>query len=465
MGNTALGFYGLNLAATQKYSSISYSLHNDIGYLARAIYAYRNTYHFNASVRRDGSSVFGADKKWGTFPAVGIAWTASNEKFMQGVKGLDYLKLKLSWGINGNQSLSPYGTLSTLNVGKSGNIAAFFDNQVAWGQSVATLGNTALGWENTESLNYGFEADFLKSRIHLEVDAYNSKTTNQIFTRNVPVMGSGITSQRATMGRVDNWGIEAVLTTKNVETRDFNWNTTVTFTMNRNKLVELYGDGQDDISNSLFLGHSLGTIYGYKWIGVVQETDTDYMAANGAKPGDAMYENVDGSADGKITATDRTILGNSKDNFRMSMQNVLSFRRWQLYVLFNGTFSGNGYGLARNNMAYLTDEGYANRNTLNHPFWTPEKPSNIYPRYDFSDNSRFTALQPYGFVRLQEANLSYTFNPDNLKKAGIKALKFYVSGSNLYFIAPGWVGSDPEIRSYSSAQLPRTVTFGANITF
>ena len=464
VGNTTLGFYGLSLAASQSFSDITYTLHNDVGYLARAMYAFRNTYHINASVRRDGSSVFGADKKWGVFPAVGVAWTTSSEPFFKKVRGIDYLKLKASWGINGNQSLAPYGTLSTLSVGKSGGIASFFDGDVAWGQSVAALGNTALGWEQTESFNYGFEADFLKSRIHLEVDAYNSKTTNQIFTRNVPVMGSGITSQRATMGRVDNWGIEAVLQTKNIDARNFKWTTRTTFTMNRNKLVELYGDGEDDITNSLFLGESLGSIYGYKWIGIVQETDTDYMAANGAKPGDAMYANIDGSADGKITADDRTILGNGKDNFRMSMQNTFSFKNWQLYVLLNGIFGGNGFGLARNNMAYLTFEGYANRNTLSHPFWTPENPSNIYPSYNFSDD-RFTALQSYGFVRLQEANLSYTFNRDKLKKAKISSLKLYLSGSNLFFFAPYWVGSDPEIRSYSSAQLPRTVTFGVNITF
>ena len=102
-----------------------------------------------------------------------------------------------------------------------------------------------------------------------------------------------------------------------------------------------------------------------------------------------------------------------------------------LYFLVNGTFGGRGYGLARNNMAYLTDEGYANRNTLDHPFWTAERPSNIYPSYNFSDNERL-ALQSYGFVRLQEVNLSYNFNPAFLQKARISALKLYVSGSNLF---------------------------------
>ncbi|MBQ6578294.1 MAG: TonB-dependent receptor [Bacteroidales bacterium] len=464
VGNTNLGFYGLNLGAVQKYNSISYSLHNDIGYLARAIYAYRNTYHINLSVRRDGSSVFGSENKWGIFPAAGIAWTVSNEPFFK-VNGINNLKLKVSWGKNGNQSLSPYGTLSTMNVGKSGGISSFFDEQVYWGQSVSTLGNAALGWETTTSFNYGLEGDFLKERIHLEVNGYKSRTTNQIFSRAVPVMGSGITSQRATMGRVDNWGIEADLTSTNIRKKNFSWTTSLTFSMNRNKLVDLYGNGEDDIPNSLFLGKSLGAIYGYKWIGIVQETDTDYMAVNGSKPGDAKYANVDGSADGKITESDRMILGYGKDNFRMSMRNTFTMGSFQLYFLLNGTFGGNGFGLASNNMAYQTYEGYANRNTLNHPFWTPEKPSNKYPSYTFSDNSRFTALQSYGFVRLQEANLSYRLPASVVEKLKLASARVFVSGSNLFFIAPHWVGSDPEVRSYSSAQLPRTFTFGASVTF
>ena len=202
------------------------------------------------------------------------------------------------------------------------------------------------------------------------------------------------------------------------------------------------------VPNSLFLGKSLGAIYGYKWIGIVQETDTDYMAANGSKPGDAMYANLDGSADGKITETDREILGYRKDNFRMSMsmRNTFTLGAVQLYFLLNGTFGGNGYGLAQNNMAYQTYEGYANRNTLDHPFWTPEKPSNKYPSYSFSDNSRFTALQSYGFVRLQEANISYRLPSSVVERIKIASARVFVSGSNLFFIAPHWVGSDPEVR-------------------
>ncbi len=464
LGNTTLGFYGLNNAETQKYDNISYTLHTDVGYLARANYSYDNKYHFNASFRRDGSSVFGMDQKWGNFPAVGAAWTISDEKFMKGASNwLDYLKLKASWGINGNQSLSPYGTLSRVEMGIAGGHTGYFGGQPIFGQALTTLGNPTLGWETTESWNFGFEADFFKRRLHWEVDAYTSKTTDQIFNRTIPVMGSGITRQSATMGQVNNWGIESVIRAGLIQKRDLRWDATLNFTMNRNKLVELYGDGQDDITNNLFIGESLGAIYGYVWDGVVNEDDKEYIEANGVTPGDIQNKDLDG--DGKITPADRTILGFNKEAFRMSLSTNLSYKGWNLYVLFNGVFSGGRYGKATNNNAYMSyTEGMIYLNTIDHPFWTPENKSEIYPKPWNAQGSLY-AIHNYGFVRLQDLSLSYTFNGPKFKKAGIQSLQLYVTGNNLFFIAPDWKYSDPEVRSIQSQQLRRTYTFGLNIRF
>lgn len=464
IGNTNLGVYGLNNAATQTISSISSSKENVVGYLGRINYAFRNTYHINASVRRDGSSTFGEGKKWGVFPAVGLAYTISNEGFMRNVAWLNNLKLKASWGKNGTASLNPYGTLSTMRMGIAGRMPYLFDNAPIYAQELSQLGNPLLAWTTTESFNFGFESDFLNRRVHLEIDVYKSKTTDQTFNRTIPVMTNGQTSQTSTMGRVDNTGIEAVLNTTNLQQGNFTWTSGVIFTLNRNKLVELYGDGQDDIPNSLFLDKSLGAIYGYRWIGIVQEDDTEYIAANGAAPGDAMYANVDGDAGGVITSADREILGYDKENFRMSMTHTLNYKNLQLYILINGVFGGGGYGLNRNNMAYLSYEGYQNRNTLDHPFWTEEDPSDTYPSVWYSD-AKFAALQSYGFVRLQDVNLSYSIPSQLIQKVRINSVKVYVSGRNLWFYAKEWTGSDPEVRNYSRAQLQRTFTFGINVGF
>ncbi|MBQ8069362.1 MAG: TonB-dependent receptor [Bacteroidales bacterium] len=463
LGNTSLGINRLADAAVHHVTAPTYSLHTDVGYLARVIYSYKNKYHFNASFRRDGSSVFGSEHKWGNFPAVGVAWTISDEGFMKSSSSwLDYLKLKASWGKNGNQSLSPYGTLSRMSMGKSGGFTYFFGDSPIFGQTLSTLGNPNLGWETTTSFNAGFEADFWGRRLHWEVDAYKSKTTDQIFNRTVPVMGAGITSQSATMGQVNNWGIESTLNIQTMRRKDFTWNTVFNFTMNRNKLVELYGDGEDDIPNNLFLGKSLGAIYGYNWIGVVQETDSEYIAANGARPGDAMYEDIDGN--GQITPDDRRILGYDKEAFRLSMGNTITWKDLTLYFVFNGIFSSKMYGKASNNLAYLSYEGMQYTNMFDHPYWTKENKSQKYPAPAYNDG-KFNALDSYGFVRLQDVQLSYNVKTNFLSRMGVKSLQAYVSGRNLFFIAPDWKFSDPEVRSGRSQQLARTYTLGVNIRF
>lgn len=471
LGNSTLGVNGLTYAATQKITNIDNTKHNDIGYLGRLSYNYNDTYHLSASIRRDGSSVFGVNNKWGNFPAVGLAWTVSNEAFMEKVPVINYLKIKASWGKNGNQALNPYQTLSTIALGQKGGYNYPFGNTstVSWGQRISSLGNADLGWETTEAINYGFDMGLMNDRLHVEFDGYFSKTTDQIFNRTVPVMGNGITSMMATMGQVDNWGIEATISSKNMKTKNFEWNSALTFYMNRNKLKELYGDGKDDISNSLFLGKSLGAIYGYKAIGIVQENDAEYIAANNAVAGDVKFANINNSEDGKITSDDRTILGYAKENFRMSLSNTINYKNFELYFLFTGVFGGNGYGRSVNIYAYRTASDVVFDNNLNHGWWTAENKSDKYPRVAYSDG-RYTPTQNYGFVRLQDISLSYTFHQQWVKNLKINGLKVYAAAKNV-FTFTGWDGGDPEIQQtlgsgYSYGYpLASTYSFGVNLTF
>lgn len=452
-GNTLLGWYALGNASVQTVDSPTYSLHTDVGYLARLIYSYKDTYHFNASFRRDGSSVFGKDNKWGNFPAIGAAWTISNEKFMDGIDWLNVLKLKLSWGKNGAQTLSPYGTLSTISMAQGGGISSYYDGSIHWGQTITALGNPELGWQTTSSWNGGFEAEAFKGRVSLDVNAYKSKTTDQIFNRNIPIMSSGITTQKATMGQVDNWGIEANLNTVNVRRRDLTWTSNVVFTLNRNKLVDLYGDGQDDVTSSLFLGKSLGAIYGYK----VSRIDPD--------TGTPLYIAADGSETANPSADDRTILGYSLENFRVNFANTLTWKKFQLYVMFTGIFGGGGYGLDDDTFAYLTYNTGHSTSAYDIPFWTPTNRSETYPSPSFTNpGSYYAVYNSYGHVRLQDLSLSYDITP-LVNSWGIQNAKVSVSGRNLFYIAPHWKLSDPEARSGYSVSLPKAVTFALNLTF
>lgn len=473
-GNTTLGLNGLHKATVQKVN-LNYNLRTNIGYLGRASYSFNDRYFFTGSYRRDGASVFGLNQKWGDFFAFGAAWRITQEKFMKPTASfLNDLKLKLSWGKNGNQGLDPYGTLSTVNNGSSGGTRyEFGDSKILYGLTQATLGNADLGWETTESWNTGFESVWLNNRLFVDLDVYFSKTTDQIFTRDIPVM-TGFKQIKSSMGQVNNRGIELSVRSVNIDTQDWHWTTGVTFWLNRNKLVHLYGedldgDGRedDDISNSRFIGKPLGAIYGYQQDGIVQETDIEYMEANAATPGVPKYKDLDG--DGIITSDDRTILGYSTPNFKLNMSNTITYKNWDLYFMLTGTFGGGGYYLKSNKMAYLTNgSGLFNSNGIYIPWWTPENKSNVYPSATFSDDGgRFLGLQNRAFVRLQDLTLSYTFREPWVKKMNIQNLKVFFTAKNLFTIT-NWEGGDPEVGvTVGENTYPVLTSFslGANVSF
>lgn len=494
VGNTNLGAWGLNKGAVRDLDAPDYWMHSNIGYLARLNYAYKDKYHLSASVRRDGSSVFGADRKWGIFPAFGAAWTVTNEPFMAALKpAVSYLKLKASWGKNGNQSLNPYQTLSTISMGKAKTYYPFGNNGKSYFQeTLSTLGNPNLGWETTTAFNYGFDLGLFNDRILLEVDAYQSKTTDQIVERSIPVIINGKTAILATMGQVDNKGIEANLTTRNIVTKDWNWTTKFSFYLNRNKLIDLYNDGKDnivDINHAYIIGEPLGIFYGYKEDGIIQaaydasgkpiydadgklvvsDADKAYVEANGGVPGDAKFFNADGSADNVINADDRMILGNRYPNFQMSFMNTLSWRNFELYMLFTGKFGGKGYCMYPNGQAFVCYDRHthsATPRTVAHGWWTVENRDNVYPRPEFIKNE-YEPHVSYAYVRLQNLSLSYKLNNRLLEKSHIGGLKVYASLEN-FFTWTNWIGGDPETQQQrGNYRYPfyKTCTFGVNLTF
>ncbi|MBB4620780.1 MULTISPECIES: TonB-dependent receptor [Parabacteroides] len=473
-GNTALGLNGLHYASTQKISLNNWKRTN-IGYFGRASYSFGDTYYMTASYRRDGSSVFGANNKWGNFWAIGTAWRMTNEPFVKSVEFLDDMKLKLSWGKNGNQGLTQYSTLSQVVTGHSGGIYYPFGNsgKPSYGINQNTIGNSNLGWETTEAWNMGFESTWLNSRLFVDVDVYLSKTYDQIFSRSIPVM-TGFGSMYSSMGEVKNRGVEATVRTVNIQNKEFNWTTGLTFWLNRNKLVHLYGedldgDGKedDDIGNSLFIGESIHSIFGYEQDGIVQTNDTEYMEANGVSAGTPKY--VDKNNDGVINEKDRSVIGNKAPNFKLNLSNTLQYKNWELYVMIAGVFGGNGYYQAGNTNAYITggDRQWFASNGLYIPYWTEANPSNKYPAATFTGDSYFLGLQNRAYVRLQDVTLSYTFNQPWVKNMGINNFKLFITGKNLATIT-GWDGGDPETGSTALSQtypIMTNVSFGLNLSF
>ncbi len=473
-GNTILGLGGLHYANTQKFVYNNNKRRN-VGYFARVSYSFDDRYYLTASYRRDGASVFGTDSKWGNFGAVGAAWRITKESFMEQASFLNDMKLKLSWGKNGNQGIDPYGTLSIVNVGSSGGVFyTFGDNgQPVYGIKQSVIGNSALGWETTEAWNMGFESSWLNNRLFVDWDVYLSRTSDQIFTRTIPVM-TGFTNMKSSMGEVQNRGVEMTVRSINIQNQDLTWSTNVTFWLNRNKLIHLYGDDlngdgkeDDDLGNSLFIGHSIHSIYGYKQDGIVQKEDVKYMELNGVQAGTPKY--VDMNGDGVITAEDRSIIGNRDPRFKVSMSNTVSWKNWELYVMLAGTFGGKGYLQESNKPAFMAGGrgDFFQANNIYIPYWTEENPSDKYPAAWFLGDDYFLGLQSRAYVRLQDVTLSYNFLQPGIKKIGINNLKVFFTGKNLATIT-GWKGGDPELGNHvigGTWPVATTLSVGANISF
>jgi TonB-dependent starch-binding outer membrane protein SusC len=471
-GSTTLGFWGLHKATVQKVN-LNVDERANVGYLARLNYSFNNKYYFTSSYRYDGASVFGDNRKWASFAAFGAAWRISNEDFLKDFKPLNNLKIKLSWGQNGNQGIGPYATLSQISNGPAANMRYEFGNvpgAISYGMFQSTMGNSDLGWEKNSSWNTGFESSWLNNRLSVDLDIYSSKTTDQIFRRNIPVM-TGFQTVLASMGQINNVGFELTLNSTNVSTKDVQWNTFVTCWMNRNKLVSLYGEDKngdgiedDDVANSLFIGKSLGAIYNFEQIGIVQQEDTEYIALTGSLPGYPKYKDIDGKPG--ITPDDRKILGYTKENFRLNMGNTVKYKNFELYALLAGIFGGNGYFLKSNKEAYTVSYGWMYQNKAGIPYWTPENKSNVYPSPTFNQrDARYSALQSRGFVRLQDVSLSYSLKSDWIKAARISSMKIFFSAKNMATITV-WEGSDPESGStLFQNPIPSTWSIGANISF
>jgi hypothetical protein len=255
------------------------------------------------------------------------------------------------------------------------------------------------------------------------------------------------------MGRVDNKGVEINFNTVPVKTKDLTWNSDFVFTLNRNKIVELYGDGQDDITSSLFIGKPINTIFGYKTEGIFQ--DGDYA-------GQPIFYTLDGQQTNNPSPDDRQILGYGDENFRLSWSNTLRYGNWQLYMLVQGIFGGGGYGLANNTFAYSTYDTTAACSAFDIPFWTKQEPNNTYPKPNYSD-SKYQVYNSYGHVRLQDLSLSYNMGKI-AQRIGLKNARLTLSGRNLFYFAPFWKMSDPENRSGYGIGIPRAVTLGVNVT-
>lgn len=467
--NTILGDNSLQDGKNQR-TTTSAGESGAIGMMARATYTFDNRYSLTGTVRRDGYSAFSVSKKWGTFASGGVNWNISNEAFMKPVKFVDNLALRLSYGSNGNQSISPYSTLARVATDK---YIFAGDPSYSITQYIKSFALKNLGWETTTGFNFGLDFAVLNNRLSGSIDAYATNTTDLLFNLTLPGI-SGKTSMLSNVGKIRNKGVEINLHSLNIESGDFSWTSDFAFSLNRNKVVSIYGDdndgdGKEDdlISSGYFIGKSLGTLYKYKVDGMWQQSDVDNgMIMEGMRPGDYKLVDVDG--DGKITSDkDRQFVGNTNPNFRWSLTNTLNYKEFSLMVYFNSVWGGNGYYLSEKNTPY--NDGYANNPNINHPvydYWTPENTDAKYPRPDYK-NAAYQGIKyiDRSFIKLQKVALSYDLSRF-VKPAGFNNMILSVSADNLFTFAPHWDGLDPETDQgvYDQA-LPSIRTYQMTLMF
>jgi TonB-linked SusC/RagA family outer membrane protein len=425
--------------------------------MGRLNYAYADRYLLTGTVRRDCASVFGANYKCGTFPSAAVGWNLSREGFFPFKSTVDELKIRLSVGKNGNQAISPYTTFSALD-----DRSYLNGDSPAAGYIPVTLGNPNLRWESKVSRNVGVDVSLWHERVRASVDAYTSRSSDLLLDRAISPV-HGITHIVENVGQTANRGLELQLNTENLHARGFQWNTDFNISANRNKIVSLASGAVDDIGNGWFIGQPIDVNYGYRMDGIWQTGDSIAKSAQPtAKPGDVRIRDMNG--DGKIDASDRTIIGHIEPRYIAGLTNTVRYKRFTASAALTSV-----QGTTRANPLLGTNQVFADvrRNTVYREYWTPTNPINTYPANSNSSNPlSVTFYENASYVRLRDVSLAYDLPTRLLGRTGAESLRLYVDGRNLWTNTK-WTGLDPEIDNSNQRGIPleKSVIAGLDLRF
>ena len=465
--NDELLWHNLGGGATQTSKSYT-DLYKTVSQMGRLNYSFDSRYLFTFTVRRDGSSVFGSDNKYGTFPSVAIGWNIANEKFMEKAEWLNNLKLRLSYGKAGNEAIGVYETLAKMT-----NAAITMDGASATALYPSSrMGNSGLGWETTKTFNIGIDFGVLNNRINGNIDFYTSTTTDLLLQRNLPKV-SGYSNVYMNMGKTANKGLEITINSKNIVTKNFTWGTNLVWSWNKNEIKDLYGDQQSDIGNRWFIGEPISVIYDYEMEGIWQQSEIDaglhLKQDPQAQAGDVKLRDING--DGKIDPNDdKTIQGQTTPKWIGGMTNTFTYKNLTLSI-----FIQTVQGLKRNNslLSTASDEMGRRNSPTEVEYWSATNPSN-----EFRSLSKTSNRWGYGFprdasfTRIKDVTLSYQFPTQVTNALRISALTVYASARNLATFT-SWIGWDPEAdisgRGWSGYEnnypMTKSYVFGLNVTF
>ncbi len=452
---------------------------------SRFTYSYQDRYLMSASIRTDGSSKFGEDNRWGWFPSVSGGWRVSEEKFMKNkIKWMDQLKLRASYGVTGTDNISDFANMDLLQSANyilgegNGSIASGIAN------NSNALGNTSLKWEQTNEFNYGLDLSILNNRIGLTLDYYYSKTKSLLFKRPINSI-SGYKENWTNLGKIRNKGIEIELTTYNIQNKDFKWNTSINFSANKNKVLDLGGP-----SDLIFIGErkerymtQVGgpsiQFWGYKTQGIWMNQDELDNNAHGSTDaaGGLRVQNTNG--DNVIDENDMTVLGDPFPDFTWGMTNSFKYKDFDFSFLLQGVqgidvWNGDGY---------YNETRKWNRNYVTNRWINADNPGDgKTPYQNYGMDHMFTDyyIQDGSYIALKDITLGYTLPKKVARKMGLTGLRVYTSIQNLkYWWSSDYKGINPESRytsgEYSSPlvagyqrggfPIQRTFSFGIDFNF
>lgn len=484
--------------------SSGYSMSRSLGLIGRLNYSYKDRYLFQASIRQDGSSKLATGHRWASFPAVSAGWRISEEDFMQGTKSwFSNLKLRVGYGVSGTASIDPYSSISNIETGYY-SLSGEKVNKDNYSQLWA---NQDLTWERSYNTNIGIDADFLKNRIRFTGDFYITNTDGVIWTKNIPVVNGGYNASTAYQTRVNiaktkNTGIELGLYTTNIETKQFTWSSSLTFSANKERITKLAEKSNTPVVNgdyALLVGEPVNAYYSYKILGVWQKGEEDQAAVFGEAPGDLKIE-VPGlisagdnsfyklDANGNpvmddngnkiiynadnpyaISDNDRQIIGHNSPDWSLGFQNSFSYAGFDLTVYAYMRFG------QMINYSFLTDYDPSGGDNFGSYFnyWTASNPSNDFPALNASrqrqDYIGFGGLSYIegSFFKIKNITLGYMLPASTLKKLHIDRLRFYATVTNPVVIAKSHLIQDYDPEQNGSLDFPLTkqMVLGLNLSF
>ncbi len=450
-----------NLEAAESKEIFSEETKTDlVSYMGRFNYTFDSKYSVTFTGRKDGYSGFGKNNKYGFFPSAALAWTISNEKFFNNsnlASTIDFLKVRTSYGKNGNMAVAPYQTLDNFSILNY----VYGDNETTVnGTVIDGIGNPDLRWETKKSFNLALDYSLNNRRISGSIEYYKSQTEDLLMSRSIPII-NGYKSVLVNIGKTENWGLELNLNTINIKKDNFEWSSSLNLSLNRDEIVALRGDGIDDIGNNWFIGESLQVYYDYKMIGVWQTGDDIANSQQpDAKPGYAKIEDLNG--DGIIDGDDRQIIGSRLPEWTGGFTNTFKYKQFTLSVYINTVQGITKQNNLLNPGSWLMEK---NTNYVNVPYWTPENPSNTYVSPGYNEN--FLGHQYYqdaSYVRVKDISLSYNFSENTLSSSGLQKLRVFLSGRNLYTFTD-FIGYDPEASSnFAAYPNARTIMLGVNLS-